>query len=86
MNIEEEKGGSVSTSIKRMEIHEIIPRSPFLASLPKGVRKFCSPRCMEKEKSSPLILKFVGMVRGIIMDTVTQKPVSIGEQIELIEG
>ena len=41
---------------------------------------------MEKENASPLILKFVRMTRGTIIDTVTQKPMSTDEWIVQIEG
>lgn len=39
-----------------------------------------------KEEASPPILKFVGVVKGTIFDTVTQELVSTGEQIAQIEG
>lgn len=59
MNIEEEEGWFSSAGIERIEIDEIIPRFPCLSSLFKRVRKFHSPRGMEKERYSPLILFFV---------------------------
>lgn len=73
MDVEEEEGGSASMSIERMKIKEIITRCPFLSYFPRGASEKRSSRCMEKANDT-------------IINTVIQKPVSIGEIIERIEG
>lgn len=49
------------------------------------MRKLGSPKCLVKEKVSPIILKIVRTTTGTIVDIVTQEPESNGEQIGQIE-
>lgn len=84
--IEKWEGERVETiGTERMEMEEDIPRSPLFASFPRGAIKVRYPRFLVKKNISPLILIFIGIVTGIIVNIVTREPMSNGRQIGQIE-
>lgn len=62
---------------------DVTSRSALLTSLPRGVRKFHSPTCAQKQNIFPMELRFVGVTieEGATIDIVPQEPVSMVEKI-----
>lgn len=67
-----------------METEATTPRSPLMASMPRGSRKFHSPTYVMIEEAFSPKLKFVGLIleEEYVVDTTPEKPISTSKQVE----